>query len=308
MKDLAVMYHYVREKEMFNGSVPIEPKEFSQQVAYGKTFFNVAPPKDCKSYENNFLITFDDATRDQYTNAYKIMEAQGVKGYFAVMSGPLVQGVIPIFHLVHAILSEIEDEELWEDIKINFEIPSNLKALSIIYDYEQNIYRRYNKYILNFLLNEKECRSYLEKKLIKLYGSLNRFISEFYIQPHEIIAMHQNGMEIGVHCVHHRPYSGDAQTFYDEEIAPCKQYLTLLLGEEPKWYTPAFGGGENMTAMIKDLTPILKAEGFIGGFTTIEGFCDIGSDGFWHNRVDCNKLEIFLKQTNLLNKELTIET
>lgn len=294
------MYHYIMEKKDFKGSVPIEPKEFLKQVKYGKEFYKVTTPSNRVENGNNFIITFDDATRDQYTNAFQTLKEEQVKGYFTIMSGPLVHKIIPIFHLVHAILSKIDDKVLWKDIQNNFEIPENIDELSTVYSYEKDMYRRYNKYVLNFLLGELECRKYLELKMKEIYGSLEQFIEQFYIQPNEIVEMHENGMEIGVHCVHHRPYSGDAQRFYDEEIQPCKEYLTNLLGESPKWYTPAFGGGENTQLMLKELTPVLKENGFIGGFTTIEGFCDMANDDFWHNRVDCNKLEKFLQKEGVV--------
>lgn len=297
------MYHYVMNPEEWKGSVPISENEFRIQVQWLKANYYIANPsiKIQKGNEMNVgIISFDDGTKDQYLNAYKILKSENVTGYFTIMSGPLVDKIIPIFHLVHAILSKVDDEALWEDIKKNFEIPENLVELSIVYSYEKDLYRRYNKYALNFLLKEFECRKYLESKMKEIYGSLEQFIEEFYIQPNEIIEMHKNGMEIGVHCVHHRPYSGDAQIFYDEEIRPCKEYLTNLLGEAPKWYTPAFGGGENTRLMLKELTPILKENGFIGGFTNIEGFCDMTNGDFWHNRVDCNKLEQFLQKEGVV--------
>ncbi|MFF5996804.1 polysaccharide deacetylase family protein [Lysinibacillus sp. KU-BSD001] len=299
MRSLAVMYHYVMKQEEFKGSVPIDPEEFRNQIKYGKENYIVNVPTQCFKDSNYFLVTFDDATKDQYTNAYQILKEESVKGYFTIMSGPLVDRKIPIFHLVHAILSKVKDKDLWNELNEKFEIPSNIEKISAIYHYEKDIYRRYNKYTLNFLLLEKQCREFLEEKVYQIYGSLDQFIDCFYISPNEIIEMHENGMEIGVHCVHHRPYEGNAQIFYDSEIKPCKEYLTELLGEAPKWYTPSFGGGQNTQQMMKELTPILKENGFIGGFTTIEGFCDMTNDDFWHHRVDCNKLEQFLEKEGM---------
>lgn len=232
-------------------------------------------------------------------NAYHILKEKNVKGYFTIMSGPLVERKILISHLVHVILSKVVDRILWGEINRKFDIPSNIEEISTIYHYEKDIYRRYNKYVLNFLLSEDICRFFLEEKVQRIHGSLDEFIEHFYISPKEIIEMHKNGMEIGVYCVHHCPYEGDAQVFYENGAKPCQQYLTELLGEAPKWYTPAFGGGQNTAKMLRELTPILKVNGFIGGFTTIEGFCDMTNDDFWHNRVDCNKLDKFLGKEGL---------
>lgn len=302
-QDLAVMYHYVMNPKEWKGSVPISENDFSIQVKWLKANYNISTPSIKLQKENEKkvgIISFDDGTRDQYLNAFKILKSENIKGYFTIMSGPLTEKKIPIFHLVHAVLSNIEDGVLWEELKKNFDIPINIKEMSSIYSYETDIYRRYNKYVFNFLLDQKQSRAFLEKKVEMIYGSLDVFIKDFYISASEIKEMYECGMEIGVHCTHHRPYSGDAYTYYMEEIEPCKKYLTELLGEAPKWYTPAFGGGENTQLMLKELTPILKKNGFIGGFTTIEGFCDMTNDDFWHNRVDCNKLEQFLRKEGVI--------
>lgn len=302
MMDLAVMYHYVLEPENWKGSVPISPENFRKQVQFLKENYIMVNSKNCNESlsKSKSVIAFDDATKDQYTNAYNILKEEGSTGYFAIMSGPLVEKKIPVFHLVHTVLSHIEDEVLWGELIKRFDIPLNIEEVSVIYSYEKETYRRYNKYVLNFLLSEKQCREFLEEKVQQFYGSLDEFIERFYINSQEIIEMYENGMEIGVHCVHHRPYGGDAQMFYEKEVQPCKEYLTELLGETPKWYSPAFGGGENTAQMLEELTPILKANGFIGGFTTIEGFCDMTYDDFWHKRVDCNKLMEFIEIEDLV--------
>lgn len=112
------------------------------------------------------------------------------------MSGPLVERKVPVFHLVHTVLSHFDDEQIWVEIKdtVNH---LEIESLSEIYSYESNKYRRYVKYIFNFLWEEQQSREYLQSKVIELYGSLEKFIYEFYITENEIKEMHAAGMEIG---------------------------------------------------------------------------------------------------------------
>lgn len=72
--DLVIMYHYVMKPEEFKGSVPISLEKFREQIIYGKENYQVTIPSVVSSEQNNFLITFDDATKDQYTNAYRILK------------------------------------------------------------------------------------------------------------------------------------------------------------------------------------------------------------------------------------------
>lgn len=292
MQDIVIMYHYVREKESWTGSVPISPEVFRKQIEWAKENYEIISPDDMNKITKKpkCIISFDDATKDQYTIAYKILKELDVPGYFTVMSAPLESGVVPIFHLVHTVLSHINDEEVWNELNAKFEIP-DLTEKSAYYSYEPNVYRRYNKYVFNFLLDEQSCRRYLEEKVEKLYGSIQSFIKAFYISIEDLVEMKENGMTLGVHCVKHLPYKGDAQEFYNTEIAPCKVFMQQELGITPKWFTPAFGGGENAIQMRAELEPILRANGFKGAFTTIEDYTILNNNNFWFNRFDCNRLK-----------------
>lgn len=292
-RDMALMYHYVKCRDDFKGSVPIEPIEFRNQIKWGKENFNISTPTEAKQNNNerNLIITFDDATKDQYENAFKILKEENAKGYFAIMSGPLVNREIPVFHLVHVVLSYFKDIEIWEGLKRVFHLPEHLNSLSVnYYHYEHDYYRRNIKYVLNFFLTEEESRFFLERKVLDVFKTKDNFIKTFYMSEQDILHMYNSGMEIGVHCNYHSPYNHEAEDFYNLEIKPCEEYLTNLLGEAPKWYTPAFGGGENFKNMTLNLTSILTSKGYMGGFSTISGTCKISNNEFWHNRIDCNHL------------------
>jgi len=293
--DIAIMYHYVKERN-WRGIFPLEPHKFEEQVELLSKYYNIVcpdelnnPPKD-KPY---CVLTFDDGTKDQYQNAFSILKKKGIPGYFTVMSGPLENREIPIIHLVHAGLSFYSDEEIWNELNELYNL-KEVPELSNIYSYEKDNFRRYNKYTFNFYLPEIKSREYLEKKLFRFFKSRENFIEDYYINKPELIQMRKEGMTLGVHCVNHLPYSGDANEFYMREIEPCVEYLKNQIGVIPEWYTPAFGGGERKDKMINDLEPILIHNGFKGGFTTIPGF-NKGLSNFWLNRFDCVDIPPFKK-------------
>lgn len=293
MSDLVIMYHYVRDPKSWTGSVPKSIEEFRKQLEWAKEHYEIVTPSEINKKTNKpkCIISFDDGTRDQFLYAYPILKELKVPGYFTIMSGGIQHKQIPIFHLVHTLLSNFSDEEIWREISIECDEKS-IFAMSEIYSYECK-YRRLVKYVLNFYWSNEKSRNYLERKVISLYGSLDKFIEEFYIRDSEIIEMYKHGMEIGVHAVHHLPYDKNVQSFYELEIEPCKKYLESLLQTKIQWYTPAFGGGENFQHMYDNLTPILKLNGFKGAFSTIHGYTNMNQDGiFWFERIDCNKLQL----------------
>lgn len=287
MNDIAVMYHYVRKENGWKGIHPLDPINFEKQIDLLSKKFDFVSPEDLgrMGKRPKCVLTFDDGTKDQYTIAFETLRRKGIPGYFTVMSGPLNNRQIPIFHLVHMVLSLYSDEEIWTDLNDEFEL-KDIDTISNYYFYEKNLLRRYNKYSLNFYLNEKQSRPFLEDRIVSKYGSAEKFIKDFYISKKEFIDIKNSGMTIGVHCVNHIQYTGKPNDFYNKEIKPCADYIKQEIGVDPKWYTPAFGGGEKYKEMISDLEGILKSNGYKGGFTTIKGLND-GNLNFWLNRYDC---------------------
>ncbi|WP_139209634.1 polysaccharide deacetylase family protein [Paenibacillus sp. NFR01] len=284
------MYHYVQVPGL-KGIHPLHPDLFEKQLDWVLQNYEVVVPDDLEKPRQSkprCVITFDDATKDQYEIAFPILKSRGIPAYFTFMSGIFTNRKVPVVHLVHAALSFFTDEEIWEEICSKFDT-SQVKENSQIYSYEPDIYRRYNKYALNFYLSEEESRSVLEPKLIEKFQTWDRFIESYYINLDEWKVINHAGMSIGVHAVDHKPYCGVAERFFANEIKPCKQFIQEHLGFSPKWYTPAFGGGTLYQDMILKLRPVLEKEGFAGGFTTLAGFND-ENNRFWLNRFDCNRI------------------
>ncbi len=294
MNDLVIMYHYVGERPDWKGIVPISVSDFEKQIDKIAMHYDIVSPEDFnrKSSKARCVLSFDDATKDQYTNAFDVLKKKGLPAYFTVMSGYLTDKKVPVMHLVHTVLSLYSDKEIWASLnKQHTLIEVESKSLSC-YHYETDVTRRCNKYVLNFLLDESQSRTFLEPYVIDHFGSMKCFIEEFYITKTEFSVMRDNGMTLGVHCVDHRPYCGDPWHFYKREIKPCEDFIKKELGLKPTWYTPAFGGGTEYKKMITELKPILLERGYQGGFTTLPGYNE-GLQNFWLNRYDCFKLPSF---------------
>ncbi|MFU1796333.1 polysaccharide deacetylase family protein [Paenibacillus azoreducens] len=292
MNNVAVMYHYVQKKGL-KGIVPLDPDDFKIQIDWLCKHYEIISPDDMETRVGGkpfCVLTFDDATKDQYEVAFDILKKKGIPAYFTVMSGPLTGHIIPVVHLVHSVLSYYSDQEVWMDINELFELDNIPYIIGDNYAYESDPFRRYNKYALNFVLTEKQSRSYLEQKLLTGFKNIDAFIDQYYITLDEWKKIKEAGMTIGVHAVNHRAFGGNAQSFFDEEIAPCQEYIRKSLAFDPKWYTPAFGGGIAYKEMMDQLEPILRKEGFKGGFTTQHGYINQDKNVFWFQRIDCVNL------------------
>lgn len=289
--DISIMYHYVQNPTTFKGSVPISIKNFRKQIELLSRDFKFIEPDELlkPSVENRCVITFDDGTKDQYENAYKILKEMGIPAYFTVMSVVFTEQTIPVFHLVHNVLHYYNSKDIFDELNKNFNLP-DLSSAHKFYYYEQDIYRRYIKYLFNFVLSEDISREYLTYKILKKYSNLNKFIDDFYISKNEFKEMDKNGMTLGVHAHKHLAFSGNSQQFFKDEIQPCINFMKNELNINPKWYTPAFGGGEGLVEMKKGLEPLLVENGIKGAFTTESGVNKYHST-FWFKRYDCNKIK-----------------
>lgn len=289
------MYHYVKEPEDWKGSVPIAPKAFEDQIDQLSKLYEFVLPEQLtkKTVKSKCVLTFDDATKDQYEIAFDIMQRKGIPGYFTVMSGPLVEGEVPVFHLVHAALSLIKEERLWSELRLQLteEEVRELAYSNKIYAYEQSKLRRYIKYTLNFILNSEKSKKFLEKIVYSHFGTKRKFIDKMYINIDEFTTMKRAGMTLGVHGTYHAPFDGKTMEYYEKEILPCAEFIQSHLELKPVWYTPPFGGGENKKIMMEKLKGKLLLEGYKGAFTTNSGVID-NPNSFWLNRYDCNKLNI----------------
>lgn len=288
-KDIAIAYHYVKERGGWKGIFPLSPHEFEQQLNILSKQYQIVSIEDFFAVKKNrkprCLLTFDDGTKDQYEIAFDILRKKSMPAYFAIMSGPLQEKRIPIVHLVHTVLSFYPDEEIWKKLSAKYDT-QDIDKKSQCYEYELNVYRRYSKCMLNAMLSQQEARYFLEDLFYSVFPDTEKFINDYYINENELRAMISVGMTIGVHCHNHIFYHGDAARFYQEEIEPCKKYLEKEIGIIPKWYTPAFGGGLKLREMQQDLTPILLKNGFVGAFTTVQK--NIDHPSFWLDRFDCN--------------------
>ncbi|WP_246578528.1 polysaccharide deacetylase family protein [Cohnella xylanilytica] len=282
------MYHYVTNSD-WRGIVPFRPEEFEKQLDWITENYEVVAPDGLQrptAAKPRCVLTFDDGTKDQYEVAFQILKRRGLPAYFTVMSGPLLERIVPIFHLVHTVLSYFDDEKVWNEIRDIYDVGDIAEQADRTYHYEKDIHRRFNKYALNFVLSEDQSRSYLEGKVLSRFRTFEQFVDSFYINEQEFIEMRQAGMTLGVHATHHRPYDGEVLQFIETEILPCRRYMRERLAVNPEWYTPAFGGGLHAERMMRELEEVLPDYGFKGAFSTNHGFND-GLNSFWLKRYDC---------------------
>lgn len=74
---------------------------------------------------------------------------------------------------MHAALSLFDEKFLWDELRFRLTPAEILKleAANQFYDYEQSVTRRYIKYALNFILDAKRSKIFLEDMVYSRFGS-----------------------------------------------------------------------------------------------------------------------------------------
>lgn len=292
---LAVMYHYVRadDRQRWPGLFPLEPREFEAQLDFLEHFGDIVGPETFgvgTPERPQILLTFDDGTRDHYTQVFPILRQRGLVGLFGVMSGPTVDRHMPAVHLAHAVLSSIPDEEVWSRLGARFSQSrlGNTTESKALYVYDEPLRARI-KFTLNFGLRTDESAAFLQSCLEER-GELDALLDAWYLTDDQIREMHRAGMRFAVHAHHHLAYQSPASSFYDRELRPCATWLADLTGSDPVDYIAAFGGSNAHDDNPRELEALLTQQGYRRAFLTEKGVENAPLKGLFCKRVDSAEL------------------
>ncbi len=294
---IIVMYHYVRpvDRTRWRGLHPLSPAEFEAQLDFLAAQGDIVPASSLDAapaeQRDRIVLTFDDGTRDHYDFVLPILRRRGLSALFGVMSGPTTTGLVPNVHLIHWLNSKVTDDVLRQQLRAAFGA-TRLGALTQarqLYPRDTPI-RAQIKFALNFALSYEEAGVFLARAVEHAGGRVDALARDWYLTECQIREMHAAGMEFAVHAHRHRPFDGNAPGFYQDELAPCEQWLTNLLGAPPVHYIAAFGGSNACAARLAPLGELLQQRGYAFGFLTERGTAPARPRSFFLKRLDCADL------------------
>src|SRR4029078_10193366 len=103
MGAILVMYHYVRDPVAGQpGIAAIGMGDFEGQIEHLLRHYEPLEPdtvlaavRSGSAVPDGFLLTFDDGVRDHYDNAAPVLERHGIRGIFAPIGLPPLNGGMP---------------------------------------------------------------------------------------------------------------------------------------------------------------------------------------------------------------------
>jgi hypothetical protein len=273
-----MMYHYIRDPgdaaESGSGIAGMPVAVFEAQLdelAKQHTFVSWREVQMALRGEGSLpasacLLTFDDGVLDHYINAFRILRRHGLSGLFFILDRSQPDGLV-LGHKIHFLLAKFGTDPLrvaiWDKLDASqrerFTQAEERYRVQYPSDSSQD---RIN--ILKAILQRDlsvEIDSLLSDLFEKHIGSEEETAQTYYLSAEQIREMAAGGMHFGGHSRSHPWFDWiDAEERHTEIKASADWVREFEPG--PWAFAYPYGG------LSDDCLQLLKAHGFIAGFTT----------------------------------------
>lgn len=298
MQLLSVNYHYIRETKPKNGIYPVTLNEFERQLDDLGANYDFISQNDLSemiknnSYKNNkyCLITFDDGLQEQM-EAFDLMQKKGIPGVFYVTTDPIINHKCVDVHKVHYVRSILDDDEMYTQLKENFDIANyqfDPEILHKQYRYDNELAQKV-KFYINFILDKNQRDSFIDMIFNKLVSDPSLFAKKLYMKDEEIKKIYKAGM-LGTHSASHRPLATLNNDDIRQDIESSLNYFQSLGINKIQSISYPYG---SMAAVNQNVAKISKDFGFEFGITMYRGVNDqdyIYSNPLLLKRVSCSDI------------------
>jgi peptidoglycan/xylan/chitin deacetylase (PgdA/CDA1 family) len=302
---IVVNYHYVGMKVFPHPGVHgLSIQEFNEHLNYLESNFeiiglnnldNIIPSK---SY---CLLTFDDGLKCHYDIVYKILKKRRIPAVFFIISQPLRDNIATLTHKTHYVRSHMNSKLFYQLLKdfcsdnriYNYEKVQNK---NILYKYDSTL-DSHSKYILNFVLNEKQRKDFVTKQFGRLKVSESNFNEEWYMSSKEIKEIIKDNFFIGSHTHSHAPLAKINKELAFSELKESKSILENKFNCNISAVSYPQGNEDAVSRREADMAEEI---GYKYGFT-VEREANITiKDPLMLARIDCNDLPVVGKYPNFL--------
>jgi len=270
---IVINYHRVCDKEKhfpFDEEViSATPEEFERQLKFIKRYFSVITLKELYQHyisgfelpRNPVMITFDDGYRDNYCNAFKILQKYDLKATFFISTDYIENRDMFWWDKVAYIVksSDAKIIKLSNQYKKEYRMPEDRStAIREILGIVKTTYNLDLRLFIDELASN--ARVNLENS--------NRIGDEMLLTWLDIKDMRQAGMDIGSHTKTHRVLSTLPETELEEELSGSRSVLDHRLGEPIYALSYPVGGESSFNQKVQEFA---KRCGYVLGFSYITG-------------------------------------
>lgn len=238
-------YHSIDKVRLKPLEIEQDAENFEKQVLFLKKNFNVISlseflkcMRDGRGYpRNSVLITFDDGYRDNYTNAFPVLKANGVSAAVFISTAPIEMGE-PLFFdaLRYAVMStsrHMLDLTGFGLKRYLLEKSDEMRASGVIREITLKSKEMDNS-------RKSELTGFIYERLGLDYEELKG--KRLYLSWDEIREMAGCGIEFGSHTVTHPRLSALSPEACSSELVNSKKLIEERIGRPVKTLAYPFGG------------------------------------------------------------------
>lgn len=245
----------------------------------------------------SFLLTFDDAYIDHFTEVFPVLDKEKLSGCFFPPAKCILENRVLDVNKIHFILACVPDKS----VLVNY-IYRSLDEYRSSYQLESKefywqrcgIPSRYDPaevMFVKYMLQRdwpQELRNIVTDKLFKQFVSNDEkaFSKELYMSIEQISCLQRNGMYVGSHGFDHYWLNSISEDDQRKEIDLSLLFLTTVGSDPDRWIMCYPYGAYN-----ESLLSILKERNCSVGLTTKVGIADLKLDNpLTLPRLDTNDL------------------
>jgi peptidoglycan/xylan/chitin deacetylase (PgdA/CDA1 family) len=224
------------------------------------------------------VITFDDGLKNNFANAFPILEKYNVKATIFLMTDYIDTLKINWSNKFYYFVNKIGLSEFVEEFEREFPAYSNLV---------EKIGQKKMTENINFILKYKVDDNIKEKFIQGLYNKFRikinkKEIKDLYLSWKEIKKMADAGISFGSHTSTHPVLSVLDYEKAEKEIVDSKKNIEVKLNKKINLFAYPYGNEDSFDLNIKK---ILINYNFLCAVSTIEGFNNLNSDLYELKRI-----------------------
>ncbi|MBE3128780.1 MAG: polysaccharide deacetylase family protein [Actinobacteria bacterium] len=285
-----LMYHGVDDRQtdfiLDDPSLVISTKNFEEQIKYLSKSYNIISTHDLAAHikkeipfpSNSAVITFDDGLKNNFVNAFPILQKYDAKATVFLITDYIDTLKISWSNKFYFFINKIGLDEFVEEFEREFPAYSNLIEKIGQKNITENI---------NFILKYKVDDNIKEKFIQGLYNKFRikinkKEIKDLYLSWKEIKKMADAGISFGSHTSTHPVLSTLNYEKAKKEIVDSKQNIEAKLNKKINLFAYPYGDKDSFDLNNKK---ILINYNFLCAVSTIEGFNNLNSDLYELKRI-----------------------
>ncbi|MCD4670532.1 MAG: polysaccharide deacetylase family protein [Actinomycetia bacterium] len=284
------MYHGVSDRQTdFDSDDPamvISTKNFEKQIKYLSEFYNVISAHDLANHikkkippaPNSVVITFDDGLKNNFTNAFPILQRYDMEAIIFLITGCIDTLKINWLNKFYYIINKIGASRFTEEFKREFPAHSNL-----IGKIGQKNIVEHMEFILKYKVDDNIREKFMQELCNKFRVRISKEkIKDLYLSWKEIKKMADAGISFGGHTSMHPVLSTLNYEKAKKEIIGSRQNIEAKISKEINLFAYPYGEKDSFDLNIKK---ILASHGFLCAFSTIDGLNNLNSDLYELKRI-----------------------